>query len=122
MNEFDGFAILLGNALQVHQARRVGAGDILGTGSHVTTKLVLAHTGGDSRFFDREHTAEAAAFIGALGLHHGDAFDELKKVLDLVEPGNIAFGRRRQAEFANAMTTVVGATPCAGIWPSAMSV
>ena len=82
MNELDGAFVALCYALHVHQARRVGTRDILGTRGYMPRYLVLSHARRYVGFFDGKHSAEAAALVLTLGFAYGYALDETKKVDD----------------------------------------
>ena len=82
MNKLNGFASALGYALHVHEARRVGTGDILGSRGHVTLNLVGAHLYRDIGFLYGEHTAESTALVNALGFLDGNAINQGEETTD----------------------------------------
>ena len=77
--------LLLGNARHMHQTRTVRASNESRTGLHVTLYLVKSHLCADGRLLYGEHTTEATALVGTLGLQYLDAFYKVQQVLDLVE-------------------------------------
>ena len=91
MYEFYRFVLLLCNALHVHEARRVGTGDVFGSRSHVTFNLVLSHTFRYVGLFYGEHSAESATLVFSLRLPNGDAVHEFEEVDDLVELRLLSF-------------------------------
>ena len=84
MDKLDWLLLPPCDAFHVHQAGRVGTGDILGTCGHVALDLILTHAYRHVGLFHREHTAEAAALVHALRLFDGDAVFELQQIDDLV--------------------------------------
>ena len=85
MLELDLQALLLGNARHMHQARAVGACHVFSTGLDMPLHLVFSHLCRDGGLLNGEHSSEATAFVGTLGLDDLNAFYELQQVFDLVE-------------------------------------
>ena len=56
----DGQVLFFGNALHMHEARRVGTCDVLCAGGNVTAHLVDAHLPADSLLLDGKHTTTFA--------------------------------------------------------------
>ena len=77
MNKLDRHILFLGDSRHVHQAGRIRTRYILSACSHVALDLILAHTGRNGRFLNREHTAESAALILALRFVDGNAFHHI---------------------------------------------
>ena len=83
MNKLYVLLLPLCHALQMHQARAVGACYILSARGHVAFQLVDAHLCRHLWLLHREHTAESAALVNALRLADGYAFYERQQVLEL---------------------------------------
>ena len=94
MNKLDRHILFLGDSSHVHQTGRIRSGNKLSACSHVALDLVLAHTGRNGRFLNREHTAKSAALILALRLVDGNAFHHIQQVDNLVERLDVSLRRR----------------------------
>ena len=81
MDKLNGQLLFLGNALHVHQTRRVGTRHIFGSRGDMALHLIDAHAAADGLLLDGKHTAEAATLVGALRLHHLDAIRSRSMIL-----------------------------------------
>lgn len=92
--------VVVDDALHVHQARTVGAGDVFGARGEVVAYFVASHAGRNSVLLDGKHTAEAAALVDARGFGDFDAFDHREQVAQFRMIGQVQLARRTEPELA----------------------
>ena len=104
MNKLYGLAQSLGDALHMHEARRVWSRDKLCPGGYMAFQLVCSHLHRHCLFFDGEHSSKATTFVSAFGFFHRDAIHQREQVFDLRKRLHVSFAGRRQTQFAHTVT------------------
>lgn len=109
MDELDVEFLLLGHALHVHEARRVGSRYIFRTCGDMAAYLLKPHPCRHSLLLDGKHSTESTALVWSFGFYNLYALDESQQVDNLVVSGDITFRRSRQAQLPHSVTGIVDA-------------